>query len=247
MTINVLLLVLALSAVTFALLYGPALNRFSLSLASPYPKADVKRRLLAGSVDGSLLVTSLYFYQNSGSAWFVVAGAAYVTLRDAMQGRSVGKFLVGLVVISLETGRPCTLVGSVRRNLVFLFPGVNVVAVFLEAISIVRDPLGHRLGDRMALTQVVVGFGARDFAASLVQGVRQFKGAIRDSPRTGTYHHSPEGQWSIPRGVVEEGESPADAALRESREEGGVEIEVEGLLEIQDGPVAVEHRRIGHH
>ena len=50
--------------------------------------------------------------------------------------------------------------------------------------------------------------------------------------------HSLEGQWSIPWGVIEEGESPADAALRESREEGGVEIKVEGLLGIQDLPVS---------
>ena len=169
MTLNTFLWLLVLPAVSFALLYFPIVTKFSVSLASPYPKADVKRRLFAGSVDGSLFVTSLYFYQNSGSAWFVVAGALYVTLRDAMQGRSVGKFLVGLVVISLETGRPCTMVGSVRRNLVFLFPGVNVVAVFFEAITIVRDPLGHRLGDRMAQTQVVVGFGARDLAASFVR------------------------------------------------------------------------------
>lgn len=169
MTVNPLLWLLILPALSFALLYFPMVTKFSLSLASPYAKADVKRRLLAGSLDGSLLVTSLYFYQNSGSAWFVVAGAVYVLLRDAIQGRSVGKFFVGLMVISLETGRPCTFVGSVRRNLVFLFPGVNVVAVFLEPITIVRDPLGHRLGDRLAGTQVVVGFGARDLAASFVQ------------------------------------------------------------------------------
>ena len=169
MTLNTLLWLLVLPAVSFALLYFPIVTKFSLSLASPYPKADVKRRLFAGSVDGSLFVTTLYFYQNSGSAWFVVAGAAYAMLRDALQGRSVGKFFVGLMVISLETGRPCTLVGSLRRNLVFLFPGVNVVAVLLEAITVVRDPLGQRLGDRLAGTQVVVGFGARDLAASFVR------------------------------------------------------------------------------
>ena len=169
MTVNAVLGVLVLPAVSFALLYFPALTRFSSSLASPYPKADVKRRLFAGSLDASLFVTSLYFYQNSGSAWFVVAGAVYLVLRDAMQGRSVGKFFVGLRVISLETGRPCTIAGSVRRNLVFLFPGVNVVAVFLEAVTVVRDPQGHRLGDRLARTQVVVGFGARDLAESFVK------------------------------------------------------------------------------
>ncbi len=186
MTVNTLLWLLVLPAVSFALLYFPLVTKFSLSFASPYPKADVGRRLLAGSVDGSLFVTSLYFYQNSGSAWFVVAGAVYVMLRDAVQGRSVGKFFVGLVVISLDTARPCTLVGSVRRNLVFLFPGVNVVAVLFEAITIVRDPLGHRLGDRLAQTQVVVGFGARDLAASLVQWfqptTRPHDGRVQPAP-----------------------------------------------------------------
>ena len=48
--------------------------------------------------------------------------------------------------------------------------------------------------------------------------------------------HSLEGQWSIPWGVVEAGESPAVAAARESREEAGVEVAVEALLGVQDLP-----------
>ena len=48
--------------------------------------------------------------------------------------------------------------------------------------------------------------------------------------------HSLAGKWSIPWGMVEDGESPADAALRESLEEAGVEVEVKGLLGIQDIP-----------
>ncbi len=168
MIVNAALGMLVLTAISFALLYFPALSRV-VSFASPYPKADVMRRLFAGILDGSLFVTSLYFYQNTGSVWFVVAGAVYLVFRDAVQGRSVGKFSVGLAVISLETGRPCTPAGSVRRNLVFLFPGANFVAVVLEAVTVVRDPQGHRLGDKLAQTQVVVGFGARDLATSFVQ------------------------------------------------------------------------------
>ena len=169
MTVNTLLVILVLPAVTFGLLYFPVLTRVTASLASPYPKADIKRRLLAASLDGSMFVTSLYFYQNSGSVWFVVGGAVYLVFREAMWGRSVGKFFAGLAVINLETGRPCGLAGTVRRNLVFLFPGVNVVAVFLEAITVVRDPQGHRLGDRLARTQVVLGFGAKDMVQSLIE------------------------------------------------------------------------------
>lgn len=40
-------------------------------------------------------------------------------------------------------------------------------------------------------------------------------------------------QWGIPWGVVEAGESPAAAALRETREEGGIVAHVEGLIGLQ--------------
>lgn len=41
------------------------------------------------------------------------------------------------------------------------------------------------------------------------------------------------GQWTVPWGRLEGGESPAAAALREVREEGGVDADVEGLLGVQ--------------
>jgi ADP-ribose pyrophosphatase YjhB (NUDIX family) len=44
------------------------------------------------------------------------------------------------------------------------------------------------------------------------------------------------GQWSIPWGLVEPDEPPEAAALRETREEAGVEAEVDGLLGIQNLP-----------
>ena len=190
MTTNAWLGILVLPAVSFALLYFPVLARVSPSLASHYPKADMSRRLLAGSMDGSLCVMSLYFYVNSGSLWFVVAGAAYVLFRDALLGRSVGKFSAGLTVISLETGLPCTLSGAVRRNVLFLFPGANIAAVFLEAVTIVRDPHGHRLGDRLARTQVVRGLGARDLARAFARWWSKPSVVARDGrlrPAPGVY------------------------------------------------------------
>lgn len=169
MTVNSVIGILALPALSFGLLYFPALTRISPALASPYPKADFARRVLAAALDGVLFLTSLYFFLHSESAWFIAAGAVYVGLRDAMRGRSVGKFFAGLVVISLETGKPCSLACSATRNLVFLFPGANLVAVVLEVVTAGRDPWGYRLGDRMARTQVVEGFGAKELAASFLR------------------------------------------------------------------------------
>lgn len=50
--------------------------------------------------------------------------------------------------------------------------------------------------------------------------------------------HSLEGQWSIPWGVVDPGEPPEEAALRETLEEGGICAEIEGLLGTQNLPQA---------
>jgi len=42
------------------------------------------------------------------------------------------------------------------------------------------------------------------------------------------------GSWSIPWGILERGEWPEVAALRETREEGGITARIEGLLGIQN-------------
>jgi 8-oxo-dGTP diphosphatase len=48
--------------------------------------------------------------------------------------------------------------------------------------------------------------------------------------------HSLAGQWTIPWGHVDSGESPAAAALRETLEEGGVHATVEGFVGVQELP-----------
>jgi len=46
--------------------------------------------------------------------------------------------------------------------------------------------------------------------------------------------HSLAGQWSIPWGIIDNEESPEDAALRETCEESGIRAEIDGLLGIQN-------------
>ena len=168
MTRDVVLGFFVLPALAFALGYFPALNRLTVALVSPYARADVRKRLYAAAVDSLLVATTGVFSQILQSPWYLVAGALYLLLRDSVQGQSLGKLLFGLVVISLETGRPATIVSSVQRNLLFLLPGANVPAAFLETMTLVRDVQGQRLGDRLAHTQVIEGFGVTDLARSWI-------------------------------------------------------------------------------
>ena len=160
---------LVLSALMFAVVYYPTLNKLSRGLASPYAKADVGKRLSAFMVDGLIVLTMWLLYRNLQSPIFIAAGALYALMRDSIAGRSVGKFWFGLRVIDLRTGLPGRSRASAVRNAMFLVPGANVVAVLLEFTTIVRDPLGHRLGDRAAQTHVVEGLGARDLVAEFVR------------------------------------------------------------------------------
>ena len=71
-----------------------------------------------------------------------------------------------------------------RRNLLFLLPGANLVALGLESLMIVRDPQGQRLGDRLAQTQVVDSFTVRELARGLAEWWRRFlPEATRRRPR----------------------------------------------------------------
>jgi uncharacterized RDD family membrane protein YckC len=181
MTLNAAFGIFVLPAVVFALAYFPLVTKLTRGLLSPYTKADVRKRLFAATIDGLLVATTGALYWNSGSLLFLVAGAAYLLLRDAVGGQSIGKFFLGLVVISLETGRPSTFGGSVRRNLLLLLPGANVVAVFLEALTVVRDPQGQRLGDRLAQTQVIEGLGAKDLVKSVQDALSSLDAGVGGS------------------------------------------------------------------
>jgi len=53
-----------------------------------------------------------------------------------------------------------------------------------------------------------------------------------------------QGRWSIPGGIVELGERVQDAIIREVKEECGLDIEVEGLMDVFDSITRDEKGRI---
>ena len=175
-----------LSTALFVGLYMPAVSRFSRGLASPYAKADVRRRFAAAGVDGSIALTCLGAYAAWPSPWLIVMAAAYLLLRDAVGGQSPGKFLFSVMVVRLDNGKPANVGASAARNAMLLLPGANIAAAALEAFTIARDPLGHRLGDRIARTQVVDGLGAKELVslfqqqllASAVGGAREGRSPV---------------------------------------------------------------------
>jgi uncharacterized RDD family membrane protein YckC len=107
----------------------------------------ITRRTTAFLIDG-LLVATISLLLGGGFWWLIAIG--YLLVRDALiNGRSLGKFVVGLTVLD-QDGEACTLTKSIARNFPLFLPGV-VVEFFVLAFS----KRGWRLGDRLAKTQVI--------------------------------------------------------------------------------------------
>jgi len=160
------MLSLLFAAVLFGLVYFPTLKYLSVGIVTPYAKVDVRKRLLAAWLDGIPAIAAWFLYRNTGFLWGGAVAVLYLLLRDGIGGQSLGKLLVGLVVVNVQTGRMCSWKESALRNVFVLIPGANVMAIFLESITLIRDPQGQRLGDRLAHTQVIEGLGAKDLATS---------------------------------------------------------------------------------
>ena len=183
LTLHSILAWLVLPAAAFTAAYQPILARLSLGVISPYVKADVRKRLYAALLDAFIVVSIGAAAVTTGNALYVAVAAAYTLFRDAIGGHSVGKFILGLVVLNVETGRPATWRDAAGRNLLFLLPGANLAAVVLETRTLMRDPQGQRLGDRFAQTQVVEGAGVAELVEEIEHSLNALTGPARPGRR----------------------------------------------------------------
>jgi len=155
-------------AMVFSLTYPAILTRLSVGLVSPYAKADLRKRIYAALLDGFVITSVFFAFATARTAPYLVLAMVYTLLRDSLNGQSPGKFVLGLAVINVQTGEPARWIDSARRNILFLLPGANIAAVFLESRTLLRDPQGQRLGDRFAQTQVVEGAGAAELLQDVI-------------------------------------------------------------------------------
>ncbi|TNF32312.1 MAG: hypothetical protein EP329_10585 [Deltaproteobacteria bacterium] len=124
--------------------------------------ATLRQRLYAGAIDGIiagaagiLLLAGLIIGGEAAWGWTaIVAIGVLLTFRDAL-GRSAGKRMLGLSVVSRVERQPRAGVRQlVLRDLLLL---VWPLTLTLELLVLRRQPLRLRLGDLMANTEVVQG------------------------------------------------------------------------------------------
>ncbi|MCY4523346.1 MAG: RDD family protein [Halobacteriovoraceae bacterium] len=124
-------------------------------------------RLIAKSIDIFIVIVLSFFFYPIG----IILSITYIGISDSLQnGQSVGKRFMGLAVVSLDDGSPCSIQQSVVRNLPFLVPmvfgilpfwgwiftlGLGVPLLVLEVYLIYGLDSGNRFGDVMADTTVM--------------------------------------------------------------------------------------------
>lgn len=133
-----------------------------------FPKANLLNRFLAKFIDFLIIgVLATIVKAPIGS----LAALTYSMISDGFfDGRSLGKKLIGLRVVNLKTGLPCSFKDSMLRNIpigltvlfavipilgwILLFT-VGLVMILFESYLIYSDDGGIRIGDIFADTQVV--------------------------------------------------------------------------------------------
>ncbi len=132
-------------------------------MSGEFKQAGLLLRAIAKTLDFILIAAAGEVIPKAG----YFAGLAYLLIGDGLfQGRSLGKKLIGLRVVSADTDKPCSFRDSILRNSVFgigyllyLIPWLGwifiVIVCAFEFIILLGSKDGMRLGDEIAKTKVV--------------------------------------------------------------------------------------------
>lgn len=126
-------------------------------------KASLLLRVIAKTIDILLIVAATKLIPQVGYA----GGLLYLLISDGLfDGRSIGKKILKIKVISLSTGSSASFRDSILRNTtiaiaLFLFkiPLIGwiftIIVLLLEFLLILGNKEGMRLGDTLANTKVI--------------------------------------------------------------------------------------------
>ena len=111
-------------------------------------------RLLYNNIIETNTLFILYFFI---SILLFIPPIIYPFIKDGMKnGQSFGKRLMGIRVISLDDGMPCTYARSAIRHLITsLLCNVAFLGLIIEPLIVLIDDDGRRIADRIANTFVV--------------------------------------------------------------------------------------------
>jgi hypothetical protein len=126
-------------------------------------RASLLLRSVAKTIDLILVAAAIEIVPKAG----FFAGLAYLLISDGLfNGKSIGKQLTGLKVISVASGKACSVRESMLRNLVLCIGvalwripligwGITLLIVGVEFVLLLGSKEGMRLGDEIARTTVI--------------------------------------------------------------------------------------------
>lgn len=81
--------------------------------------------------------------------FFTILGIFYILLKDGFKGKSIGKRIMGLVVLQ-DNRKPCSFKLSFLRNLILFIPFINFYEIYL---FLAKSHL-PRLGEKITNTRI---------------------------------------------------------------------------------------------
>lgn len=128
-----------------------------------FPKADVIHRFIAKFID--FLIVAAFARLIPPVGFYV--GMTYLLIADGLiEGQSLGKWLIGLRALRFDSGAAASFRESILRNIPFALAYLSLIIpyigwllggaiVLVEALLVIGNLQGHRIGDEIAKTQVI--------------------------------------------------------------------------------------------